>query len=84
MFEPWAPTESSAPVPAAHNAVQTAVGCRTGHPGSILAAIVEAVERITTDFGRGEKPHKPDGPQIALVVEHQPIGKSEAHVKPQG
>ena len=71
VFEPWTPTKSTAPVSAAQNAAQAAAGCKAGHPSSILAAIVEAVERISTDFGRGEEPCNPNGRQAALIVEHQ-------------
>ena len=55
VFEPWAPEETAASDSAAsHKDTQrAAVGCRAGHPSAILAAIVEAVERISTDFGRG-------------------------------
>ena len=57
VFEPWTPTESTVSVTALHDAVHAAVGCKAGHPSSTLAAIVEAVERISTDFGRGEEPY---------------------------
>ena len=55
VFEPWTPEEPAASDSAAgHEVMQQAeVGCRAGHPSTILAAIVEAVERISTDFGRG-------------------------------
>lgn len=56
MFEPWTPTESAVPDSMAHEHVQTAVGCKAGHPSSTLAAIIEAVEHISIDFGRGKVP----------------------------
>lgn len=57
VFEPWAPEETAASDSAASHEVKqrAALGCRAGHPSAILAAIVEAVERISTDFGRGRR-----------------------------
>lgn len=54
VFEPWTPRESTVPGYAARESMQAAVGCKAGHPSSVLAAIVEAVERISSDFGRGK------------------------------
>ncbi len=66
VFEPWTPIESAASVSAAHDTVHAAMGCKAGHPSSTLAAIVEAVERISTDFGRGGQPYTPEHLQSAL------------------
>ena len=54
VFEPWAPADPAAVSDTStQEPVQRAVGCKAGHPSNVLAAVVEAVERISADFAKG-------------------------------
>ena len=56
VFEPWAPADlATVSGPSSLEPVQRAVGCKAGHPSIVLAAVVEAVERISADFAKGRR-----------------------------
>ena len=61
VFEPWAPADPATMLdPSIPEPVQRALGCKAGHPSIVLAAVVEAVERISADFAKGRRAFEPD------------------------
>ena len=69
VFEPWAPADlATVSDPSSPEPVQRAVGCKAGHPSIVLAAVVEAVERISADFAKGGRTVDQDLSYLLLMV----------------